>query len=407
MKHLLTTVVLLITVTCFSQPNNNITIGKIDTVRSKILNETRRIGVYIPASASNKMFTKQVYPVVYLLDASAHFHSVTGLIQQLSYVSGNTVLPEMIVVGIQNTDRTRDLTPTHSTSSAFGQTPEMLKTSGGADNFLAFIEKELMPYIDSTYPVAPYKMLVGHSFGGLFAIHTLLNKPHLFNSYVALDPSLWWDDQVLAKKAITALKQNTFPAKPFYLAIANVLNTKSDINKILKDTAETSIGIRTAFQLAKTLDKYKKTNQPWHWKYYPEDSHGSVPLIAQYDAFRTFFKGHQLTFPIDPTDIHVDLYKNHYQKVSALMGYKVHPPEMKVYLMGNRLMVLGMLDKAYEFLKLNIENYPASFMVYDNMGDYYIAKGEKEKAIEHFKKALTLKDTPETRKKLEKLTSTK
>jgi tetratricopeptide (TPR) repeat protein len=130
-------------------------------------------------------------------------------------------------------------------------------------------------------------------------------------------------------------------------------------------------------------------------------------LIAQYDAFRTFFKGHQLTFPIDPKDIHVDLYKNHYQKVSALMGYKVHPPEMKVYLMGNRLMELGMLDKAYEFLKLNIENYPASFMVYDNMGDYYIAKGEKEKAIEHFKKALTLKDTPETRKKLEKLTSTK
>jgi predicted alpha/beta superfamily hydrolase len=404
MKHLLTITVLFITVTCFSQPNNNITIGKIDTVRSKILNETRRIGIYIPASASNKTFTKQVYPVVYLLDATAHFHSVTGLIQQLSYISGNTVLPEMIVVGIQNTDRTRDLTPTKSTSSAFGQTPEMLKTSGGADNFLAFIEKELMPYIDSTYPVAPYKMLVGHSFGGLFAMHTLLNRPELFNSYVALDPSLWWDNQVLAKKAMTALQQNTFPAKTFYLAIANVLHTKSDINKILKDTAETSIGIRTALQLAKTMDKQKKANQPWHWKYYPEDSHGSVPLIAQYDAFRTFFKGHQLTLPIDPKDIHVDFFKNHYQKVSALMGYKVHPPEMKTYLMGNRLLELGMHDKAYEFFKLNTQNYPTSSFVYDSMGDYYVAKGEKEKAIEHFKKALTLKDTPETRKKLEKLT---
>jgi uncharacterized protein len=160
------------------------------------------------------------------------------LIQQLSYASGNTVLPEMIVVGILNTDRTRDLTPTHSTSSAFGQTPEMLKNSGGADNFLAFIEKELMPYIDTTYPVAPYKMLVGHSFGGLFAMHTLLNKPQLFNSYIAIDPSLWWDDQALAKKAITALQQNAFPAKPFYLAIANVLKTKDDIKKIEKDTTE-------------------------------------------------------------------------------------------------------------------------------------------------------------------------
>ena len=140
MKHLFTTLLLFITVSCFSQANNNITIGKIDTVRSKILNENRRIWVYVPASATNKMFTQQVYPVVYLLDGPSHFHSVTGLIQQLSFVSGNTVLPEMIVVGIQNTDRTRDLTPTHNTESAFGQSPESLKTSGGADNFLNFIE---------------------------------------------------------------------------------------------------------------------------------------------------------------------------------------------------------------------------------------------------------------------------
>lgn len=405
MKLFLAIALLLFTINCFSQSNNSVTIGKIDTVRSEILNETRRIWIYVPASANNKMYTKQVYPVLYLLDAPAHFHSVTGMVQQLSFVSGNTVIPEMIVVGIQNTDRTRDLTPTHNTSSAFGQSPEMLKNSGGADNFLNFIEKELIPYIDTTYPVAPYKMLVGHSFGGLFTMHTLLNKPGLFNSYVAIDPSLWWDDQALAKKAITALKQNTFPAKQFYFAIANVLNTKNDINKIEKDTTETSIGIRTAFQFAKTLDKYKKADQPWHWKYYTEDSHGSVPLIAQYDAFRTFFKGHQLTFPIDPKDIHVDLFKNHYQKVSALMGYKVHPPEMKINLMGYRLMELGMLEKAYHFFKLNIENYPESFVVYDSIGDYYVANGEKEKAIEHYKKALSLREFPETRKKIEKLTS--
>ena len=139
MKHLFAVVLLVITATCFAQPNN-ITIGKIDTVQSKILGETRRIWVYIPASTSNKLFTKQFYPVVYLLDGPSHFHSLTGLIQQLSFVSGNTVVPEMIVVGIQNTDRTRDLTPTHSTASPYGQTPEMLKTSGGGDNFLAFIE---------------------------------------------------------------------------------------------------------------------------------------------------------------------------------------------------------------------------------------------------------------------------
>jgi predicted alpha/beta superfamily hydrolase len=400
MKHILAIAVLLISLTCFSQSNNSITIGKIDTVRSQILNETRRIGVYVPPSANNKMLVKQAYPVVYLLDGSAHFHSVTGLIQHLS----NSVLPEMIVVGIQNTDRTRDLTPTHSTTSPYGQTPEMLKNSGGGDRFLSFIEKELMPYIDTTYPVAPYKMFVGHSYGGLLVMHTLLHKPQLFNSYVALDPSVWWDNQALVKKAITALQQNTFPAKPFYLAIANVLNTKNDIQKIEKDTSITSISMRAAFQLVKMMEKYKKANQQWHWKYYPEDGHTSVPLIAQYDAFRTFFKGHYLNLPADPGLLKADLYKDHYQKVSAMMGYVFPPPEIRLYRAGQTLLEMGRLDQAYTFFKLNMDTYPASFVAYDSMGDYYVAKGDKEKAAAHFKKALTLRDVPETRKKLEKLT---
>lgn len=403
MKHLLTITLLFLTANCFSQPNNNITIGKIDTVRSNILNETRRIWVYVPASANSKMFTQQVYPVVYLLDGPSHFHSVTGLIQQLSFVGGNTVLPEMIVVGIQNTDRTRDLTPTHSTTSPYGQTPEMLKNSGGGDKFLSFIEKELMPYMDSTYPVAPYKMLVGHSYGGLLVMHTLLNRPELFNSYIALDPSVWWDNGALVEKAITAFQQNKFPAKPFCLAIANVLKTKDDIKKIEKDTSEVSLSMRKAFQFVKAMEKHKNANQPWHWKYYAEDGHSSVPLIAQYDAFRTFFKGHQFRSPADPADMHADLYKDHYQKVSRLMGYSIPPPEMRINAMGYTLMKMERLDQAYGFFKLNIENYPASYVVWDSMGDYYVTKGEKGKAIEHFQKALTLKDTPDTRKKLEKL----
>jgi tetratricopeptide (TPR) repeat protein len=89
------------------------------------------------------------------------------------------------------------------------------------------------------------------------------------------------------------------------------------------------------------------------------------------------------------------------------MGYKVLPPEMKVNRAGYTLMEMERPDQAYEFFKLNIENYPASFVVWDSMGDYYVAKGEKEKAVEHFKKAIILRDTPETRNKLEKLSGAK
>jgi len=386
-----------------SQQGNNIVIGKMDTLRSKVLNETRKLWVYLPASATNKMFTQQRYPVIYLLDAPSHFHSVTGLIQQLSSVSGNTVVPEMIVIGIQNTDRTRDLTPTHSTSSAFGQTPEMLKNSGGADNFLKFIETELMPYVDSTYPVAPYRMLAGHSYGGLFTIHTLLTKPELFNSYVALDPSLWWDNGILAKKVNTVLQQKSFPQKPFYMAIANVLHTDKAISEIEKDTTEIGGGMRILFSVAKTLDKFKKGGTRWAWKYYKEDSHGSVPLIGQYDALRFIFKGHQLLMPPDPADLKAEVYKNHYQGLTKLMGYKILPPEIKLYRAGATLMEMERPEQAYGFFKMSTEYYPQSFIGWDSLGDYYAAKGEKEKAIEQYKKALSLKEYPQTRQKLEKL----
>lgn len=405
MKHFLTLALLLITLNCLAQPSNSITIGKIDSLRSTILNETRRIWVHVPASAGNSMFSERTYPVLYLLDGPGHFHSVTGMVQQLSIVNGNSVVPEMIVVGIQNTDRTRDLTPTRVSSSPYGVSAQQVKTSGGADNFLAFMEKELMPYIDSTYPVAPYRMLVGHSLGGLLAVHTLLTKPEMFNAYIAIDPSLWWDEQVMVKKATAALQQQTFPAKPFYMALANTLNTTDDVAKIEKDTSGKSLHMRSAIQLAKNLDKQRTANQPWHWKYYAEDSHGSVPLIATYDAFGAIFKGHQFFPPADAADMSAALFEKHYAKVSALLGYKVSPPEQRINAMGYMMMRNDKLDKAYDFFNLNIENFPASFVVFDSMGDYYVAKGEKEKAIEHFKKALTLREFPETRKKLEKLAS--
>src|SRR6185369_3299172 len=99
--------------------------------------------------------TSQRYPVVYLLDGDAHFPSVVGLVQQLSQVNGNTVVPEMIVVAIPNTDRTRDLTPTHVSTDAPFMDSNFARTSGGGENFISFIEKELMPHIDSVYPTQP------------------------------------------------------------------------------------------------------------------------------------------------------------------------------------------------------------------------------------------------------------
>ena len=164
-KLIISILVSFFSICAFAQKDNKVTIGTIDSLQSKILCEQRKIWVYLPnGDGANDLYSSQKYPVVYLLDGDAHFFSVVGMIQQLSQVNGNTVLPEMIVVGIPNTDRRRDLTPTHMDVHPIWNDSALVRTSGGGENFIAFIEKELMPFIELKYPTAPYKLLIGHCF---------------------------------------------------------------------------------------------------------------------------------------------------------------------------------------------------------------------------------------------------
>jgi len=145
--------------------DNKIVIGTIDSLYSNTLKEERKIWIYTPAT--DILFAGQSFPVVYLLDGDAHFYSVMGLIQQLSEVNMNMILPQMILVGITNTNRTRDLTPSKDSLE--------FAASGGGELFTTFIQNELIPYVDSHYTTAPYRLLIGHSDGGLFCVNTLLN----------------------------------------------------------------------------------------------------------------------------------------------------------------------------------------------------------------------------------------
>ena len=199
---------------CHSKAQGNkVNIGTIDSLQSNILGEQRKIWVYVPDGANQK------YPVVYLLDGDGHFSSVVGMIQQLSSVNGNTMCPKMIVVGIPNTDRTRDLTPTHIDTDLPMMDSISSKTSGGGEKFISFMEKELMPFIESKYPTAPYKMLIGHSFGGLAVMQTFTHHNHLFNSYICIDPSMWWDKQKLLKQTEKVLTEKKFEGKSFISAL--------------------------------------------------------------------------------------------------------------------------------------------------------------------------------------------
>ena len=407
-KEIVVFVLFMLTNFGFSQSKTKIEIGTIDSVFSKVLNENRKIWIHLPRSAQKTGFAKQKYPVVYLLDGDAHFTSTVGIIEQLSEINGNTNCPEMIVVGITNTNRNRDLTPTHSDIDLPFVPKNLSEQSGGGENFAVFLEKELIPYIDNKYPTAPYKTLIGHSFGGLTALNILTNHTRLFNSYVAIDPSMWWDHQNFLAVTTKKLETKNLSNISLFMAAANTMDENMNIVKVRRDTTVFTRHIRSILDFNDFLNKNKKGNLNYDYKYYNDDNHGSVPLIATYDAIRFIFKFNQLKLSI-PEQINFNKtvftkIEKHFAEVSKHLGYTVSVPESMVNTYAYQSLGKKDMELAGYLFKLNVANYSQSPNVYDSLGDFYTANGEKENAISNYKKVLVLdKDFPETKEKIDQL----
>jgi predicted alpha/beta superfamily hydrolase len=408
MKSIILSISILISISIYAQTNNTIVIGKGDSVYSAILKENRKIWIHMPDTTSpDGIFAKQHYPVVYLLDGDENnFATVASMIQAAGGGGGNISFPQMIVVGIPNTDRTRDLTPTHVNAAPMLDSMSAAH-SGGGENFISFIQKELIPHIDSLYPTAPYRLLIGHSFGGLTVMHVLINHTSLFNAFVAIDPSMFWDNQKLLKQATAVLAKNNFEGRSLFLAVANTMAKGMDTLQVQKDTDMISLHIRSILQLGHCLAANTKNGLAFNWKYYPEYDHGAVLLVAAYDAIRSIFAFYNFNFPyrefFDPAFTADTILTAHYKIVSKQMGYKISPPEQMVNVLGYQLMGSKQFGRTMYFFKMNTDNYPESFNAYDSMGDLYDAISDKKQAIEAYSKALALRDFPDTRNKLEQL----
>ncbi|GAB3770348.1 alpha/beta hydrolase-fold protein [Spirosoma horti] len=388
-----------------AQPTRPIVIGQIDSLTSKILHETRRLWVHVPDSYKQKGPSKRRYPVVYLLDGESHFPSVVGMIHQLSSVNGNTICPEMIVVGIANTNRGRDLTPTPGGGmipSAADSTRR--KNSGGGEIFTAFIESELIPHIDSLYPTEPYKVFIGHSLGGLLVINTLIHHPNLFNAYVAIDPSMWWADQQLLKTAKQVIARQQYAGKVLFLGIANTMESAMDTLQVQADTSGSTKHIRSILALDRLLKANGQTGLRYQGKYYGLDDHSSVPLITEYDALHFIFDAYRLKltdqdYEQDNTQL-ADKLTTHFRAATRQLGYLVKPPEGLVNELGQYMVSQKKFKKAESLFKLNVVNYPTSFNVYDSYGDYLVTQKDTVNASVNFQKALSVKEASATRKKL-------
>jgi predicted alpha/beta superfamily hydrolase len=273
---------------CAAQPGNQIVLGHPDSLRSTILQETRKFYVHVPASAAGPKAAQKRYPVVYLFDADAQFAAATSMMQYLS-TNYNALCPEMIVVGILHSDRRKDLTPTQVTAAPPFWPAGASTTSGGGEAFIAFLEQELLPYIDQRYPTQPRKMLIGHSLGGLTVMQIFVHHTHLFESYVCIDPSMWWDHQLLLTETKRALETRRFLGTSLYLGIAHTAGDGMDVAAVRTDTSAATLHMRSILALQRYFDHNPHNGLRYRGKYYPADSHMSVPFIAEYDALRFLF----------------------------------------------------------------------------------------------------------------------
>ncbi len=256
--------VLSFSTTSMTVDTSTFVIGESLTFQSDVLQEARTINVYLPLSYSEEPGRK--YPVIYLLDGSADedFIHISGLVQFGSF-SWIKMIPESIVIGIANTDRTHDFTfPSRNT-----QDRTKAPTAGGSAKFIEMIEKELQPLVTARYRLDESSTLIGQSLGGLLATEILLKRPALFDNYIIVSPSLWWDDESLLQSGAADL---------------------ASVNAVYIGVGEEGATMkRVAKELFEKLQETESMSEHLSFRHFPELDHGDALHLAVYDGFKTIF----------------------------------------------------------------------------------------------------------------------
>ncbi|WP_035649212.1 alpha/beta hydrolase [Flavobacterium sp. ASV13] len=258
-----------------TETNKPFVLGVIDEIQSKELGEKRILNIYLPEGYNPSADKK--YPVIYLLDGSANedFIHISGLVQFNSFEWINQV-PKSIVVGIATVDRRRDFTFPTTLENDKTRFP----TAGHSDKFIAFIEKELQPFIDKKYKTTESKMIIGQSLGGLLETEILLKKPSLFNKYVIVSPSLWWDNASLLNSDSEILKENFNQKTEIYIAVGKEGLTPTAIPRVMEVDANL---------LAEKIKFSKNKNIKIYFDYFPEENHGTILHPAVANSFKFFY----------------------------------------------------------------------------------------------------------------------
>ncbi|MEP4531907.1 MAG: alpha/beta hydrolase-fold protein [Cyclobacteriaceae bacterium] len=380
-------------------------VGIMDTLYSEILKESRKFYVQVPSSYNPDK--NQKYPVTFILDGEIFLPTVNDA---QNYYSGGFT-PEMVLVGIANDkNRIRDLT-TSTITTKYGM--PFNEKNGKADNFRKFIEKELIPFIERKYPVTNYRTLIGHSYGGLFTISTLLNQPDLFANYLAIDPSLDWDNQKLLKEAQDVFANQNYTNKALFVSLGGQLhmqNSEITIDNVMQDTTDYTLCPRSNITFSNLVKENAKNGLSFDWKFYPRDIHGTIPFPSIMDGLISLFEWYQMenTDKINsfdtPKEELFSIIKYREKKLKEHFGYNEPPyPEELLAMSGHMNMDMQQAEKAKMYFELAIEYYPESTNVYDSMADYYEGQSDFANTIKYVTKAFELSGDEHYKKRIEEL----
>jgi predicted alpha/beta superfamily hydrolase len=380
-------------------------VGALDSIYSESLKEYRKIYVQLPADYNANKNEK--YPVVYILDGEVFLPTVNDV---QNYYSGGFT-PEMVIVGISNDkNRMRDLT-TSKVTEMYGS--PFKQENGEAINFIKFIETELIPFVENKYPVTNFRTLIGHSYGGLFTIYTLVKHPHLFSNYLAIDPSLDWDNQKLLKEAQEKLSSQNYKGKSLFMSLSRQLhmqNRQVTIENVMQDTSEFTLFARSNITFSNIVKQNKNNELAFEWKFYPKDIHGTIPFPSIMDGLISLFEWYQwentdkFNTPDTPKEEMLKIVKYREEKLQTHFGYFVPPyPEDILNMSGYMNMDMQQPEKAKMYFELAFEYYPKSANAYDSMADYYERNNDYKNALKFVTKANEINPNDYYKQRMEEL----
>lgn len=338
-----------------------IVLGRTLTLTSKTFGRDVPVQVYVPNSY---VAGSTRYPVLYVLN-SYPFTFTCGTVELLA---GNLEIPEMIVVGVPSFDR--GYVPTPFEERGEGPTP--------ADLSIQFLKEELIPYIDNNYRTNAYRILHGHSVGGLFTMYTLFNHPDLFTAYLAGSPWFQSLDQYWLKNIEKMAKVKNLDGKFLHMTVGN---------------QETQLTIDTYRELEKWMKAQSLGGLTWKSAWL-EGNHGSMVGRVIYEGLVFFFNGWRIPQSemvdgdIDKIDAQIKIYAAKWEKYGFDASAIV--PENQLNALGYFFVNRKDLDKAIKVFTYNIRRFPKSFNAHDSLGEACMIKGDKENAIKYYRLAVEL-----------------